>query len=195
MSAIKDLRIGPAPYASGKDFCAIFERDMNSLYALSFLLTGDPAQAEKCFVQGLQDAREGNRVFKEWAETWARRTIILNAIRLLRPAPGASGPTPDPDVVRSVIRSREIAALVELSTFERFVFVMSVLERYSDRECALLLGCTRDVVTATRVRLLETSGDSEDLRNKLLSADVETQLHFETLRKQESIARLAFTAS
>ncbi len=31
----------PTRYATRADFCRIFEKDMNRLYVLSFLLTGD----------------------------------------------------------------------------------------------------------------------------------------------------------
>ena len=34
-----------------------------------------------------------------------------------------------------------IARLLRLEHFERFVFVMSVLEKYSDQDCSVLLGC------------------------------------------------------
>jgi DNA-directed RNA polymerase specialized sigma24 family protein len=49
----------------------------------------------------------------------------------------------------------EIAAVLELSPFERFVFVMSVLEHYSEHECSLLLGCSRRDVMAARIRALQ----------------------------------------
>jgi DNA-directed RNA polymerase specialized sigma24 family protein len=35
-----------------------------------------------------------------------------------------------------------IDAVSGLGDFERFVFVMSVLEHYSEHDCALLLGCS-----------------------------------------------------
>jgi len=70
----------PTPYATGADFCRIFREDMNRLYLLSLLLTGDEAMAEKCFVRGLEDAGKGNPVFREWAQSWAWRTIIQKAI-------------------------------------------------------------------------------------------------------------------
>jgi hypothetical protein len=75
----------PLPYATTTDFCQIFETDMKRLYRLSFLLTGDEPTAEQCFLGGLQMAKEGNPVFKNWAEAWARRMIILDAIRVLHP--------------------------------------------------------------------------------------------------------------
>ncbi len=38
--------------------------------------------------------------------------------------------------------------------FEPFVFVMSVLEIYSDQDCSVLLGCSRQDVGETRMRAL-----------------------------------------
>ena len=78
-------------YAMRSDFCRIFETDMNRLYLLSFLLTGDRSTAEQCFVGGLHIAQEGNQVFKEWAESWARRAIIQNAIQMISPRKAADG--------------------------------------------------------------------------------------------------------
>src|SRR5258708_762714 len=78
----------PAPYASRADFCRIFEEDMSGLYLLSFLLTADRKKAEQCFVSGLEDAADGNLVFKEWARSWARRAILQNAVRVVNPRPG-----------------------------------------------------------------------------------------------------------
>ena len=51
----------------------------------------------------------------------------------------------------------DFARIVALHSFERFVFVMSILEKYSAHECSLLLGCfRRDVINAqaTAVRHL-----------------------------------------
>jgi DNA-directed RNA polymerase specialized sigma24 family protein len=42
-----------------------------------------------------------------------------------------------------------------LSPFVRFVFAMSVLERYSDRDCALLLDCSCADVVAARIRAFQ----------------------------------------
>src|SRR5579863_10712597 len=72
-------------YASHEDFHTIFNEDLKELYQLSFLLTRDPAKAERCFVSGLEDCVSGNRVFREWARSWAKRTIVQNAIRELKP--------------------------------------------------------------------------------------------------------------
>ncbi len=160
-----------SPYAMRNDFCRIFETNMNSLYLLSFLLTGDRTVAEHCFVGGLHTAQQGSQVFKEWAESWARRVIIQNAIRLIRPwkTVGVTPATANPSNANAVIEHDEIARIVELPVFERFAFVMSVLEHYSDQECSLLLGCSRGDVAATRTRALERLGKSADLHRKLVS--------------------------
>src|SRR6266403_2335302 len=72
-------------YASREDFHTIFNEDLRQLYQLSFLLTRDPAKAERCLVVGLEDCVRENRVFREWARSWAKRTIVQNAIRELKP--------------------------------------------------------------------------------------------------------------
>ena len=49
----------------------------------------------------------------------------------------------------------EITVVLELEPFDRFVYVMSVLEGYSDEDCSVLLGfALRDVITA-RLRGLQ----------------------------------------
>ena len=72
-------------YASREDFHTIFGEHLTELYQLSFLLTRDPARAERCLVGGLEDCVTGNRAFREWACSWAKRTIVQNAIRELKP--------------------------------------------------------------------------------------------------------------
>src|SRR5215467_7657336 len=66
-------------YATAADFQQIFTEDVNSLYLLSLLLSGNQEKAEECFVAGIGEAAKGNYVFKEWAHSWARRTIIQSA--------------------------------------------------------------------------------------------------------------------
>ena len=154
----------PTQYASSADFCRIFREDMNGLYLLSFLLTADPEKAEQCFVSGLDDSVDGNPVFKEWARSWARRAIIQNAVRVINPRPAEqsgswnSGSVYGNDETFPVVRQLEIASVVTLAPFERFVYVMTVLEHYSDYECSLLLSCARRDVVAARTRTLQQLG-------------------------------------
>lgn len=147
-------------YATRIEFCRVFAENMDNLHLLSFLLTADLAKAEECFVSGLEDCVEGTYVFRDWAQSWARRTIIQNAIRMLAPRKNHStvadalsdavtcsfGRTQDPDYA--------IARILRLEHFERFVLVMSVLEKYSDQDCSVLLGCSRQDVGETKMRAL-----------------------------------------
>jgi hypothetical protein len=149
------------PYASIADFQRIFDEEMNSLYLLSLLLTADREVAEQCFVAGLADATKENPVFKEWARSWARRMIILNAVRIMNPRPMEGGGDSNPALLNTLSAELQpFAAILELDTFDRFVYVMSVLERYSDHHCALFLGCAkRDIITA-RSFALQRTGDA-----------------------------------
>jgi DNA-directed RNA polymerase specialized sigma24 family protein len=160
-------------YATSADFCKIFQNDMNHLYLLAYLLTADGSIAEQCFVQGLEDARDGSPVFKEWANSWARRLLIVNAIRMLRPRPEPAYATAASS--RQVIEATElppaIAPILALNSFERFAFAMSVLERYSDRECSLLLECSVSDLVAARTRALQQIGNSTELRREVAEID------------------------
>jgi DNA-directed RNA polymerase specialized sigma24 family protein len=136
---------------------------MSALYLLSFLLTGSPEKAEECFAASMSEATKGNPVFREWARSWARRAIIQSAIRLIAPLQHSEIGVQDPAGARCVDElpsalQAEVAAILELAPFERFVFVMSILERYSDYECAILLGCSRRALTKVRSRALQQLG-------------------------------------
>jgi DNA-directed RNA polymerase specialized sigma24 family protein len=151
------------PYATRADFCRIFEENMSGLYLLSFLLTGDQSTAEKCFVSGLEDSGKSSPVFVAWAESWARRMIIENAIRTLRPRDRETpSSTSQSEVSPAATERAMISAVLALPVFDRFVFVMTVLERYSDQECSLLLDSSRTSVAAARVRALQATGQSAD---------------------------------
>ena len=154
-------------YASHEDFHTIFNEDLKELYRLSFLLTRDLAKAERCFVSGLEDCVSGNPVFREWARSWAKRTIVQNAIRELKPRPSQSDSPlsgamfSDVDQISSGLGGHfEIDAVLQLADFDRFVFVMSVLEHYSEQDCALLLGCSARDIRERRTRALKELADS-----------------------------------
>jgi DNA-directed RNA polymerase specialized sigma24 family protein len=149
-------------YASREDFHTIFSEHLTELYQLSFLLTRDPAKAERCLVSGIEDCVTGNRVFREWARSWAKRTIVQNAIRELKPRPIHSNSPlseailPDIDQLLSGPGGHfAMDAVLGLEDFERFVFVMSVLEHYSEHDCGLLLGCSAREVREARSRALK----------------------------------------
>ncbi len=157
----------PTPYASSDDFRHVFNDDMNGLYLLSFLLTADHEKAEQCFVSGLEDSVEGRPVFKEWARSWARRAIIQNAVRAVNPRPRDGSSRSNSALVNNGTKlttgRAEITAVLGLEPFERFVYVMSVLERYSDQDCSLLLGCARRDVPPARTRAMQRIASAMEL--------------------------------
>jgi len=137
-------------YATCKDFLRVFDEDVRGLYQLAFLLTADHQKGEKCFVAGMEDCAKENRVFREWAHSWAKRVIVQNAIRELQPRPSHSGSSALAATAFSQkngpIGHCDVDAVLGLADFERFVFVLCVLERYREHECALLLGCSASEV-------------------------------------------------
>jgi len=161
-------------YASTDDFRRIFDENMNNLYLLAFLLTADHGKAEQCFVSGLEDAVGGNPVFKEWAHSWARRVIIQNAVRLIKPRPDdesgrlRSASMDSDDKTLPAERRLEISAVLGLEPFERIVYVTTVLEHYADHECSLLLGCARRDVLPARTRALEEIASQVELHDRRL---------------------------
>jgi DNA-directed RNA polymerase specialized sigma24 family protein len=173
-------------YANSTDFCEIFNQDMNSLYLLSLLLTGDHAKAEQCFVEGLENAVGRNRVFKEWARSWTRRVIVQNALLMMNPRPGEGNNSKPASLdTRSALSAErpEIAAVLQLQPFDRFVFVMSVFEGYSEHDCSILLGCARRDVLAARARALRQLGEAaESYRiHELCTGTEEPILHTDSL--------------
>jgi DNA-directed RNA polymerase specialized sigma24 family protein len=164
------------PHESTSDikFCNLFRQEMDGLYLLALLLTANPKTAEQCFISGFEECMEGIAVNGEWAHSWAKRVVIKNAIRLAAPRvhhsrskvlPGFREKEREPSE-RSP-DSRTLMSLLALGDFERFVFVMTVLEQLSNRDSALLLGCPLDEIRAARVHALQevALGDAAQSRH------------------------------
>jgi DNA-directed RNA polymerase specialized sigma24 family protein len=145
------------------DPCAIFHDQIDQLYTLALLLTGDHQQAERCFVAGLEGSLEGRPLAQEWAESWARRMIVNHAIRMVSPRPDGARFAENAQPAGSTRQPFEAAAdsdglvtvITGLRPFERFVYVMSVLEGYSSGACAMLLHCKVTDVANARIRALQ----------------------------------------
>ena len=146
--------------ATGTDLWSVLTDEMLGLYQLSFALTADINKAEQCFVSEMGECEEEIGVFMARTQAQARCTIIKRAIRMIMPGPersddfsvahrnGWTGPS----------GSNLLDAIVRLNAFERFVFVMSVLEKRSDGDCSTLLRCSRrDVIIARTLALQQLS--------------------------------------
>jgi DNA-directed RNA polymerase specialized sigma24 family protein len=136
-------------YADEQEFVNTFECEKTGLQRLSILLTANSLTANRCLNRALRECIASSSVSKEWALSWARRMVIRNAIGLLigngnRSFANKIGDTDKapiafaPDDSESAIAISE--SILDLPQFERFVFVICVLERYSIHDCALLLG-------------------------------------------------------
>ena len=146
-----------APDATGTDFWSVLTDEMLGLYQLSFLLTADLYKAEQCLVNGMGECEEEIGVFIAWAQAQARRTIIKRAIWMIMPSPERA------DDFSFALHNGWAAsagtnlfdAIVRLNAFERFVYVISVLEKQSDSDCSTLLRCSRRDVIIARALALE----------------------------------------
>jgi hypothetical protein len=174
-------------YATAASFIEIFNEEMNGLFLLSILLTADPEKAEQCFVGALEECLHGIDVFMEWARLWARRAIIKRAIKLINPTPDQAKRQLLTSVRRysRPINDNLIGAIFSLGAFERFVFVVSLLERQSDEDCSALLSCRRRDIELARVKALKSLPDTDGGCNPLKEA-LQT---WEIIRARPSVRR------
>ena len=147
---------------TSEDVDKMFTRNMDGLYLLALLLTGDREKAEQCFVASLEQFVTANNDLRRRARSWVKCIIVENAIRDSNPRPGHAHSSSPANVFpyigqRSGDPSRhfEVDAILALDNFERFVFVMSVLEHYSKHECALLLQCSVSEIREARTCALK----------------------------------------
>jgi DNA-directed RNA polymerase specialized sigma24 family protein len=155
---IADFR---AEYATPVDFCDLFRDATKHLYLLAFLLTANHGESEQCFVSTVEKAFKEQAVFKEWVRSRIKRTMIENASKIVSPALARNGQRRElwSAGQRDTQRECEIDSVTKLAAFERFVFVMSILERYSNWDCALLLGCNVNQVAEARLDALRRLPD------------------------------------
>lgn len=160
------LQMKTNQYATAEELCSVFTENLSGLYQLSFLLTGNDELAERCFVTGFEESIQANQVFKEWAYCWAKRSIIQNAIHAIHPHPSGQNSMP----VSSAFTKQasgpagpskpfEIDNVLALAAFERFVFVLTVLEKYTDQDCAHLLSYPIQEIRKARFRAFEQIAD------------------------------------
>lgn len=167
------------------DFKKLFASCTDQLQGLSYTLTGDPHRARVSFDHALQESLESaNLVFREWMMQWARRLIVKACIaemdseikRTARklslginkgtlPRSGAFDflPTNTPELFQE--------QLLTLDAVSRFVVVLRVLEGYSRRETALLLGIDEAICDAAHelANFLSFRRDSPGMESKAVT--------------------------
>lgn len=145
---------GQECYATAAIFAALFRADVSGMFHLALLLTEDPVSAERCLVAALDDCVRKDSVFVEYAPAYARYAVIRRATKatcdLLQQSP--RGDTGETETLTGHYKSDP---LLSLPRFERAVFILCLLERFSDKQASLLLGATPEVVRRARIRGLE----------------------------------------
>jgi|SRR5208337_246523 len=141
-------------YAKRVDFCDAFERNIKPFYLLAFLLTTNNKEAEQCLASTIEESCEENVIFKAWMGSWIKRCLIKKAIHIVFSGLARSDEqrnlwSKEPGELRV---SNVVNAVTKLKALERFVFVMSVLEGYSSRECSMLLDCSMESIVQLQVR-------------------------------------------
>ena len=138
----------------------LFVEDAHNLHLLAFLLTANHEKAEQCFVVGLDECLDVKPAVQK--RSWARDIIVRNAIRIMAPHPNSAGSVQGPlhssseaDFASIPLQDAQFASVIALEEFERFVYVLSVLEGYSDRNCAVLLSTSPREVRKIRIRVLQ----------------------------------------
>jgi hypothetical protein len=161
-----------ATYPTVTDFFKTFNEEMHRLYLLAFLLTADHDKAEQCLVSAMGECEEGIGVFMDWARSWARSAVLRHAIQMISPAPEHADCVPLISLERSATpaENNPFEAILLLDAFERFVFVMSILEEQSDEECAILLRCSRRDVMMARVLALKRQSSTDVLAEAILQS-------------------------
>jgi hypothetical protein len=158
-------------FATTLDFQRLFAREMTDLFRLSLQLTADVEKAESCLILAMRECIANSTVSRRWALIWARRTVVRNAIRLLLgienavPYHGDSEAEPgfclQPSKHRIEVL-RNSPAILALPDFDRLVFVICVLERYSILDCALLLTRSPKDVSEARLRAINQVVSSKE---------------------------------
>jgi hypothetical protein len=158
---IKDRRQMSAADPTVPDDCQSLISHMEQYFLLGLLLTASEDDAENCFVLALEEWSKatGNLADQELAHIYMKRALVESAIRICNPVFGPEPRESELDIGSQRLGSPYppwVAAILQLETFDRFVFVLSVLESYSDKDCADLLHCQPDEIAESRARALHS---------------------------------------
>lgn len=144
-----------------QDKCQFLISHMEHYYSLALLLTASEEDAERCFISGLDSWSKAQMnlapMSAEVAHGCIRRALVACALRICDPDLGRVAKESGSNTVSDNMPadwSPWVVAITRLDPFERYVFVLSVLESYSDKECSDLLHCRPEEIAESRIRAL-----------------------------------------
>jgi hypothetical protein len=159
-------------YARKEEFVSVFERERAGLQRLALLLTANSEAAKQCLVCAFKECITSSSVSKEWVLSWIRRVVIRNAIGLVMDSGVQSFVSTNDDgddgsiacsPYDSLGETATSESILDLPEFERFVYVICVLERYSIHDCASLLGRPPREIDEARKRVATQAGKMDRL--------------------------------
>jgi hypothetical protein len=142
-------------YVTAENIQNVFVSDLDDLFELAFLLTGDLAKAAYCIEITVRECIHPRWMPKTQLPDWVRNAVIRNGIRIVDEFDGnpvcgvqAQSPFVATQQLRTspIPESTALAGILDLSDFDRLVYVLCVLEHFSMLDCAMLLGTTRQEV-------------------------------------------------
>ena len=137
-----------------------FAAAMTDLFCLAFLLTAHAEKAEVCVIRSIRECLKATRIQTNCLAAWVRNSIIRNGIAIVNESEPEQGkddgsiPLVPPTNQASIRAGDYSAGIFDLSSFDRLVYVICVLEHYTSRHCALLLRTSREKVREARIRAL-----------------------------------------
>ncbi len=131
-------------YATDDDFRQLFATKITEFLRLALQLTADAEKAERCLILAMRDSFDKSNISVNFAQVWARRMVIRNAIRLVLGIDNDIACDTEAEFhlqprAYRIEEPRESIAVLDMAEFDRMVFVICVLERLSIMDCALLL--------------------------------------------------------
>ncbi|MCU1284966.1 MAG: sigma-24, subfamily [Acidobacteriales bacterium] len=134
--------------------CEVIRTQLESLYVLAYMLTASRELAERTLVSAV-DHILCDDSFDTDLCSWNIRIVALNAVSALR----VETDDDELDTWSAEDSNPELADLINavtgLAAMERCVFVLSVLERFADMECAILLDSNVEEIVETRISALQ----------------------------------------
>jgi len=142
--------------------------EMAELYLLAFMLTARKETAEQCILDAVDEyLNSGAPSLLDWVRSKGRRAVIECAVQRVNPRVKAVPTWSVPSGTHASIAPshQPFAVITALSAFERFVYVLTVLEGYQVEECAGALECLQtEVVAAQKLsNQLIGLGDTEEV--------------------------------